>query len=151
MNFELRNGNQADKGWLYDLYCTTMRPCIEATWGWNEELQENGFNSNFAPISFLIIVFGGQDIGGFCLKEKGDHLCLEMILIEPEFQKGGIGKSAMSHIMDLSEKKGLPVKLSVIKKNQVKAFYENLGFSQHGENEYFYRMHWNSEKVMDGS
>ncbi|PCJ12634.1 MAG: hypothetical protein COB04_17505 [Gammaproteobacteria bacterium] len=144
MNFELRSGSQADKDWLYDLYCRTMRPCIEATWGWDEEFQSNEFNSNLAPICFLIIVFDGENIGGFCLKDNEDHLYLEMILLEPKYQKSGIGKSAMSHIMELAKKNGLPLKLSVIKKNPVKPFYEKLGFSQYDEDESFYRMQWHS-------
>ena len=44
VNFKLRNGRQSDKEWLYNLYCRTMRSCIEATWGWNEEFQADGFS-----------------------------------------------------------------------------------------------------------
>ena len=144
VNLKLRNGSQSDQKWLYDLYCRTMRPCIETTWGWNEEFQVYGFSSNLAPSTFRIITIDEQDIGGFCLKEKDDHFYLDIILIDPIHQKKGVGKSAMNHMMGIAKNKNLPLKLSVIKKNIVKEFYEKLGFLQYDEDEEFYRMEWTS-------
>jgi len=144
VNLKLRSGNQYDKEWLYNLYCRTMRPCIEATWGWNEKFQVDGFSSNLAPSMFRIITIDEQNIGGFCLKEKKYYFYLELILIDPIHQKKGIGKIAMNHMMSIANNKNLPLKLSVIKKNIVKGFYEKLGFFQYDEDEDFYRMEWHS-------
>ena len=121
-----------------------MKPCIEATWGWNEDFQVSGFSLNLAPSTFRIIIIDDQDIGGFCLKEKNDHFYLEIILINSIHQKKGIGKSVMNHMMGIAKNKNLPLKLSVIKKNIVKEFYEKLGFLQYDEDDEFYRMEWNS-------
>jgi len=144
VNLKLRNGNQYDKEWLYNLYCRTMKPSIEATWGWNEKFQADGFSSNLAPSMFRIITIDEQNIGGFCLKEKNDHFYLEIILIDPKHQKKGIGKSVMNNMMSIAKNKNLPLKLSVIKKNIVKGFYEKLGFFQYDEDENFYRMKWHA-------
>ncbi len=142
--YQLRNGTQSDKTWLYELYCKTMKPCIEATWGWDEEFQFTGFNENLSPVSWAIINSKLGDIGGFVLKEKSDCLWLEMIIVKQEYQKSGVGKSVVKYMQDIAAEKCLPLRLSVIKANPVKPFYLKLGFNQYNEDESFYKLEWRS-------
>ena len=143
-DYHLRGGTQSDRAWLYALYCKTMRSCIEATWGWDEEFQVAGFSNNLMPESWKIISNNFGDIGGFVLNEKDDHLWLEMIIVEPDYQKNGVGQRTMVFIQNLAAKKFLPLRLSVIKANPVKPFYVNLGFIQYSEDESFYKLEWRS-------
>ena len=140
LKFTLKKGKESDKEWLYSLYCKTMRTCIEKTWGWDEKFQYEGFSNNLSPEHFEIVVLHGKSIGGFCLKEKIDHLWLEMILIDPLYQGKGLGKALLQSIIRTSLSKGIPLKLSVIKANPVKQFYEKLGFEQYDENDSFYML-----------
>jgi hypothetical protein len=41
--FQLSEGNNSDREWLYALYKKAMFSCIEATWGWDESFQADGF------------------------------------------------------------------------------------------------------------
>jgi GNAT superfamily N-acetyltransferase len=143
-NYHLRYGIANDKDWLYALYCKTMKPCIEATWGWDKQFQIEGFKNNLAPIYWQIINDGRDDLGGFVLKEKPDHLWLEMIIIDPVHQKRGIGRTLLTFIKECAIEKQLPLRLSVIKANPVVPFYQKLGFRQYDEDDAFYKLEWHS-------
>lgn len=145
LNYETRKGRITDKDWLYELYCSTLRPAIETTWGWDEAFQLNAFNEHLSPDNFEIIFIADNNIGGYCLFEKDDHLWLEMLLIHPDFQRKGIGKSVIKEIQIQAKSKNKPLKFSVIKTNPVKPFYEKLGFSVYGEDKAFYQMVWIDE------
>jgi len=142
--FQLIDGKTFDREWLYNLYQNAMKPCIEATWGWNEEFQNNGFDNNLKPTDWKIINDGIERIGGFVLKEGNDHLWLEMIIIKPEYRQKGIGRRVLTYIQSIAKEKSSPLRLSVIKANPVKPFYLKLGFCQYDEDDSFYKMQWHS-------
>jgi hypothetical protein len=73
MHFRIRHGVIADKEWLYSLYCSTMRTYIEQTWGWDEEFQKNGFQSNLHPIRFRIVIVSDDVVGAYLINEEDDH------------------------------------------------------------------------------
>jgi len=138
------DGKTSDKEWLYNLYQNAMKPCIKATWGWNEEFQSNGFDNNLKPTDWKIIKNGLERIGGFVLKESNDHLWLEMIIIKPEYQQKGVGRRVLTYIQSIAKEKSLPLRLSIIKANLVRPFYLKLGFCQYDEDDSFYKMQWHS-------
>lgn len=142
--FQLMDGKTSDKEWLYNLYQNAMKPCIKATWGWNEEFQSNGFDNNLKPTDWKIIKNGLERIGGFVLKESTDHLWLEMIIIKPEYQQKGVGRRVLTYIQSIAKEKSLPLRLSIIKANLVRPFYLKLGFCQYDEDDSFYKMQWHS-------
>lgn len=125
---------------MFSLYCETLRSCIDKTWGWDEEFQQKWFSENLSPEKFEIVVLNGNNVGGYCLQDRGDHFYLEMLLLHPEYQSMGIGKSLMQGIIKAAASKNLKLKLSVIKANPVKPFYEKLGFVQYDEDSAFYRL-----------
>lgn len=142
--FQLIDGKTFDREWLYKLYQDAMKPCIEATWGWDEEFQSNGFDNNLKPIDWKIINEGIERIGGFVLREGNDHLRLKMIIIKPEYRRKGIGRRVLTYIQSVAKEKSLPLRLSVIKANPVSQFYLKLGFFQYDEDDSFYKMQWHS-------
>ena len=142
--FQLTEGKSTDRKWLYDLYKKVMRPCIDATWGWDEKFQTNGFKKNLKPTDWIIIKINNENIGGFVLLEKHDHLWLKMIIIKPEFQRKGIGGKVVSYIQSIAKESSLPLRLNVIKENPVKPFYLKYGFTQYGEDASFYKLQWYS-------
>lgn len=143
-HYQFRYGTAADKSWLYDLYCETMKPYIEATWGWNESFQLRGFEGHLSPPVWQIISDGQHDLGGFVLKEETDHLWLEMIIIAPAYQQRGIGRAIINLIKKRAIDKQRPIRLSIIKANPVVPFYQKLGFKQYDEDTAFYKFEWGS-------
>ncbi len=141
-HYALRKGEADDKAWLFELYCSTLRPAIELTWGWDEAFQLNQFSDSLAPENFEILLLEGKPIGCFCLVENEGHFWLEMLLIHPNYQRRGIGKRVIRQIRRLSASKNKTLKLGVIKANPVRQFYEKLGFTVYDEDGAFYRLSW---------
>jgi len=122
--YTIRKGNTDDKLWLYELYCLTLRPAIELTWGWDNDFQFNQFSEHLKPENFEILLIGDKPIGGFYVVENDDHFWLEMLLIHPSHQGKGIGKQVIQQFQTASVSKNKAFKLCVIKVNPVRLFYE---------------------------
>jgi ribosomal protein S18 acetylase RimI-like enzyme len=136
----LRRAEPREMDWAYQIFKSGMRNYIEKTWGWNELFQHHSFQENFPASGFTIISLDGIDIGGFCLKQKPGHLLLEMLLIDPAWQRQGYGSEIMQHIMKKAEQQKLPIRLSVLKANPALGFYQALGFTVEDEDEVRYKL-----------
>ena len=117
-----------------------MKGYIEQTWGWSDEFQQHGFETNLKPEYFTIVADEGIDVGAFLIVNKEDYLWLEMLLVDRRKQKKGIGTWVMEGIIKESTKCNLPIKLSVIRVNPAKSFYLGLGFSVYEEDDSFFRL-----------
>ena len=146
MDFGTRQGVIEDEGWLYNLYCSTMRTYIEQTWGWDEEFQRNGFQTNLHPTKFRIVIVKDADVGAYLINEKDNYYCLEMLLVSRKFQGRGLGSSIIKKIQTETEKGGKPLELSVLKVNPAKELYTRLGFCVYDQDESFFKMKWAYKK-----
>ena len=140
-----RKARPWDMDWAYHVFKTGMQSYITRTWGWNELFQEHSFFDTLPAASFVIASIatshqGDKDIGGYCLKRKPDHLYLEMLLLDPSWQRLGYGAAIMSEIMRKSANLDVPVRLSVLKINPAFHFYHRLGFIVETEDNIRYRM-----------
>lgn len=151
LNF--RKAQARDMDWAYRIFKTGMQSYITRTWGWNELFQEHSFFANLPASSFIIAIIvapdhlaGGTtgqrniDIGGYCLKQKADHLYLEMLLVDPIWQRRGYGSAIMADVMRQANTLEKPVRLSVLKINPASLFYQSLGFVIESEDDIRYRM-----------
>lgn len=151
VGMQIRQGSKSDEGWLYQLYCATMRVHIEKTWGWDEQFQRNGFIKHLSPEKFKIVVVKGNDAGAYLVTEEEDHFWLEMLLISPTNQNQGIGIRIINRLKNESRKSHKPLKLSVIKVNPAKQFYLRLGFEVYEQDDAFYKMEWVYSKAIESS
>lgn len=145
VSLNYRKAKAREMDWAYQIFKTGMQSYITRTWGWNELFQEHSFFDNLPASSFIIASVdipdqGRTDIGGYCLKQKQDHLYLEMLLIEPSWQRQGYGTAIMTDVMQQAAKLNSPVRLSVLKINPALHFYHQLGFVVETEDEIRYRM-----------
>lgn len=137
---EFRKAEMEEMEWAYQLFKSGLQQYISETWGWNELFQRHSFQVNLPASSFIIVSAHNQDIGGYCLKNKSNHLYLEMLLLLPEKQRIGLGTQIMTHVMQQAQQQGLPVQLSVLKNNPAHQFYRGLGFKVYAEDNYRYKM-----------
>ncbi|MEX0740685.1 MAG: GNAT family N-acetyltransferase [Pseudohongiella sp.] len=140
-----RTAKAGEMDWIYQIFKTGMQSYITRTWGWNELFQEHSFFDNLPAASFVIASIDmpgqrGVDIGGYCLKKKADHLSLEMLLLDPSWQRQGYGSAIMSEVMRQAARANAPVRLSVLKINPAFHFYQRLGFVVESEDSIRYRM-----------
>lgn len=140
-----RKAQPWDMDWAYRIFKTGMQSYITRTWGWNELFQEHSFFANLPASSFVIASVATPadervDIGGYCLKQKTDHLYLEMLLVDPAWQRKGFGSAIIAEVMRQANSLEKPVRLSVLKINPASQFYQRLGFIVETEDDIRYRM-----------
>ncbi len=140
--FALRRGTKADMPWLYDIFKRTMQEFIENTWGWDELMQSHSFADLLPANTFLIAVSDQIDIAALIVREKPDHLWLEMALVLPKYQSQGYGSALIKHAQALASKAQKPLRLSVLKLNPAQEFYHKMGFEIFGSDQWSLKLQW---------
>ena len=143
MKLDYRRARREDHEWAYRIFRMCMEHYIRQTWGWDEVFQRQGFMENIAEAGFTMARYQGNDVGGYCLKERTDHLHLDIVLIDPRHQNRGLGTQIMRDLMQLSRHRGMPLQLHVLKTNTA-AFrlYRKLGFEVFDEDTERHAMRW---------
>lgn len=143
MTIEYRRARKEHHEWAYRIFREGMKRYIESTWGWDETFQRHGFMETIAQAGFTIARTGDDDVGGYCLKDRGRFLHLDMLLIDPRQQNRGLGTRIMQDLMEQSRNSGRPLQLDVLKTNAgALRLYRRLGFAIFDEDRARYRMRW---------
>ena len=139
--YTLRQANEADYDFLYQLHKTAMQDYVEMTWGWNEEWQQEYFAKKWNPQPRQIIRVNGQDAGVLVVEIRQGEYYLALIELLPEFQGMGIGTAVLTDFLLEAQVRGLPATLHVLKTNgRARQFYERLGFAIVADEEIRYKM-----------
>ena len=127
--YTLRQATNDDFDFLYQLHVAAMREYVEATWGWQEEWQQEYFTRKFDPHNRQIIRIDGQDAGVIAVEPRIEDLYIALIEILPPFQRRGVGTAIVRQLINTAFSDGLPVSLHVLKTNNpARQLYERLGF-----------------------
>ncbi len=143
---QLRGGTPADETWLFELFRSTMQSYIAAAWGWEELLQREGFTTSLPAREFQILEQNGTAIGSYHLKQHPDGLTLNMILVEPRWQRQGFGRIMMQTVQDRARELDLPVRLRVLQSNPAVHFHEHCGFTVVNRDDHSLEMRWMARK-----
>lgn len=128
--------------WLYETFKRTMQEFIDSTWGWDELLQRHSFTDHLPAKTFSIASINRVDVAALNLREKPDHLWIEMVLVPPEHQGRGYGRYLLEHAQSLANNAQKPLRLSVLKINPAQEFYRKMGFTDCGTDQWSYKMQW---------
>jgi len=131
------------------LYCETMRPHVEATWGWDEDIQAKGFDEHLGAENFKILTQSDKDVAAYCIQLKDDGLWVEMVLVKPALQGTGIGKKIMHHIQTLAAGQQATLRLCSMKINPATDFYRKLGYREYLEDENLRYFEWIPEQELE--
>lgn len=140
-----RRATRADMDWLYDMFRTTMRQYIEATWGWDELFQHHGFHDNLPPSSFTVAMVNNVDAGACSVLQKRDCLWVEMVIVAPPYQRQGLGAALIQLAQQRARASEQPLRLSVLKVNPARQFYDRLGFRATEEDRWSLKMEWSGD------
>lgn len=140
-----RSGTEEDNEWMFDLFKRLLKQYIEATWSWDEALQQESFNTSLPIKQFQILSERGKRIGGYHLSEKSDHLMLDMILVEPQQQRMGWGRMMLTHMQQQARESNKPIRLNVLRNNPAVEFHRNAGFEEIDGDENSLKMIWNPQ------
>jgi len=129
--FDLEPIDGRDFAFKYDVYMQTIKPCIDALYGWDENQHANNLRSILEGSAMhSAIVVQGKRVGVVQIEETLSEISLHQIAILPEYQRRGIGTAIIQSLMTRSLAGGKPVRLSVFQSNpEARRLYERLGFN----------------------
>ena len=128
---------------LFALYKLSLYKHIEQTFGWNDDFQRHRFDTTYRGDEFTVITEGPVMVGYFSTKNEHDAVHVSLLLIQPEFQRKGIGRKAMQTLMARASAANRSVTLSCFICNQpAMDFYERLGFQVVTKEEDFVNYRW---------
>ena len=130
VDLALRPATAADRAFLWHLHRVTMRPYVEATWGWDEADQRRRFDAGFDPRRKRVVLLGGTPVGVLEVERRADALVLAVLEIAPAYQGRGVGTRLIRAVV--AEAGPLPVTLRVLRANPARGLYERLGFAVTG-------------------
>ncbi len=136
---ELRPLTAEDFAFAWDLHKRALGPWVAATWGWDEADQERRFRESFRPGARQVLRQGGADLGCLGLETRAGHLYLAYLALRPEAQGRGLGTRIVAGILEDADRRGLPLRLDVLKANPAVRLYRRLGFATFGEDPF--RLH----------
>ena len=127
---KLREANQDDCEFAYQVKRAAFRAYAELVWGWEEDEQRRLHDQRFQEQDYRIINLDGIDIGIISMSVEPECLFVNQIHILPDHQGQGVGRKCMAYIMKRGTRLGLKVRLQVLKVNpRALAFYKSLGFT----------------------
>jgi ribosomal protein S18 acetylase RimI-like enzyme len=113
-------------------------------WGWDELLQKEGFVTSLPAIKFQVLDSPDGRARSYHLTEKDSHLLLDIILVEPEYQRQGLGNFMMEQIKAHSINSNKLIQLSVLKTNPAVLFHLQSGFQQISADKHSLQMSWSA-------
>jgi GNAT superfamily N-acetyltransferase len=132
----LRQATARDSEFAYEVKKTTLGEYVRRVWGWHEDEQRRLHRRRFASQAFQVVVADGVDAGVLALTYEPDCLRVNQLLVLPEHQSKGVGTACMTQVLDDATRRGMPVRLQVLKVNHRAAeFYRRLGFINTGEDD----------------
>ena len=131
-----RSACDADREFAYSVKVAAFRVYAEQVWGWDAAEQRRLHERRFDAQDCRIVRLGDADVGFMALEHEHDCLRLNQLFLLPEHQGRGVGRSCMLGLLDEARRRGVPVRLRVLRVNpRALAFYERIGFRHVGATE----------------
>lgn len=129
--FDLEPIDGRDFAFKYDVYVQTIKPHIDALYGWDENQHANNLRSILEGSAMhSAIVVQGKRVGVVQIEETLSEISLHQIAILPEEQRRGIGTAIIQSLIKRSTAEGKPLRLRVFRSNTgARRLYERLGFN----------------------
>ncbi len=129
--FDLEPIDGRDFEFKYNVYSRTIKPYIDALYGWDEDQHVANLRSLLeSSRTHSAIVAQGKRIGVVQIEETRTEISLRQIAILPEYQRRGIGTAIIQSLMTRALAGRKSLRLSVFQSNsQARRLYERLGFA----------------------
>lgn len=134
-----RPARAVDETFLFALKLQTMKPYIEATFGWDEGLARAFLWRTMRGAS--VIEVDGQAAGIFKALCRGSEVYLADFALRPELQGQGLGTSILCGLLGTAATRSQPVDLQVLRCNPAQRLYTRLGFEVHTSTETHLHLH----------
>jgi predicted N-acetyltransferase YhbS len=132
----------------FALYKLSLYQHIEKAFGWEERAQRLRFDSVYRDQDYLWVMRGAEVVGHVVMKqdEAGAHLSL--LLVQPEHQHQGIGRSVMKMLMMKADQAQGALTLSCfLIDERAMGFCQRLGFTLMCTDEHFATYRYSADCV----
>lgn len=141
--YHMRAAQEADIPTLYELHWSAMHDYVDRTWGWDEDDQFARFHHYASASPLQVIEVDGQPAGFIHIEHTADAVEIVNIELASTAQGRGIGTELLKQAIADAGKKGVPLRLQVLKANPAaQRLYVRIGFEKTGETETHVRMQW---------
>ncbi|MEC8011660.1 MAG: GNAT family N-acetyltransferase [Pseudomonadota bacterium] len=135
-SYSLQEAVQSDADVLAGLRERAMRPSLEAVGRYDPLRVRTRFLDGFNPKATFKILIEGRLAGFYVLLTKSDHLYLDHLYIDPEFQSFQLGGQLIEKIKHQAKEVNLPLRLQALKQSRANGFYVKHGFVKTHETEF---------------
>ncbi|WP_416397406.1 GNAT family N-acetyltransferase [Allohahella sp. A8] len=136
MSYRICEVSESEKESLAQLRVSAMRDSLVAVGRFDPDRARSRFIEGFDVAATRKIEVAGEMAGFYVLKDRGSHLCLEHLYIEPSYQGKGLGSSVLASLLDQARVQCLPVRLGALRNSRSNQFYVANGFVQTHEEEW---------------
>jgi ribosomal protein S18 acetylase RimI-like enzyme len=127
----IRPARPEDEAFMRATHHAGFRDVVERQFGpWDEAQQDRFFDGFLRDHRADIVELDGVPCGYLALTELDDLVFVNEIVVHPDFQGRGIGRTLLESVIA----KGKSVRLGVLFENRARALYEQLGFTIVGQN-----------------
>src|SRR5262249_5482066 len=148
MNISRRPVRPNDQEFQFRLYASTRQAEI-AGFGWSSaqqeaflrmqfDAQQNWYRTAYPQATWAIVGLEQTTVGRMSVQRGAESMTLVDISLLSEHHGRGIGGSLVRELLEESGKKGVPVRLQVLKTNAAARLYARLGFIKTSEDDLYY-------------
>lgn len=136
MNIQTHPATEDDKRFARRTHHAAYRDVVLRQFGaWDENRQDQFFESKWSDSDLQIIVVDGKRCGFATVKPRPDEIQLVELVLDPSFQRQGIGTRLIHQWISFAEKNHIPVRLQVLIQSDAITLYDRMGFQEYGRTE----------------
>jgi GNAT superfamily N-acetyltransferase len=131
-----------DGAFLAEIRVRAMQPSLEAIGRFDPVRARTRFLERYSANQTQKIIVDDDVVGFFVVENRGDHLWLDHLYIDPKHQGLGFGARVLNYIKDLAQGNNLSVCLGALRGSQSNQFYQTHGFVKTTEEEWDIYYEW---------
>ena len=127
-----RPPNDNDKEFVRQVHHLGYRDVVVSQFGsWDQAKQDDFFEKKWLNANLTILIAQGEPCGYAAVEDRSGEIRVVELVVHPEFQGRGIGSEFLKNVIEIAERRGVPVRLQVLLKNRAIDLYRRLGFRQY--------------------
>ncbi|MFJ8535606.1 GNAT family N-acetyltransferase [Streptomyces sp. NPDC093591] len=129
----IRQASLSDVEAVAELRAVVLRADLERLGRYDEQRVRQRLRDGFDPAHTWVIEVGGAFAGCVALRPAVDAHWLEHFYLAPRLQGSGIGSGVLRELLERCDRRGLLVRLNVLRGSAAQRLYERHGFTVEAE------------------
>jgi ribosomal protein S18 acetylase RimI-like enzyme len=131
MHITKRPALDTDADFTRTVHHRAYRDVVVRTYGpWDEAAQDELFKAVWSRANYEVILCDGVQCGYLCVEDRDQDIHLRELVIDPNFQRKGVGTKILLELIERARKREVPVQLSTQVSNRSLNLYRRLGFRE---------------------